>query len=64
MYSRCLRCNAGEFLYISQHDLSEMTKLPLDSPAPHSHDSYSNDQKARSWTLRMCGIFYVTETVR
>jgi len=52
VFSRCIRCNGSDFLFISQNDMSEMTRIPLATQAPHSHDSYTNDQKARSWTLR------------
>lgn len=41
-------------MYVSQNDMSEMAKIPVQKPVPHSHDSYLNDQKSRSWTLRMC----------
>ncbi|KAG4074788.1 hypothetical protein HA402_006427 [Bradysia odoriphaga] len=51
-FSRCIRCNGNEFLYVTQNEMSEMTRIPLATPAPQSHDSYLNDQKARSWTLR------------
>lgn len=54
VFSRCLRCNGSEFLFVSQIEMSEMTRIPLATHVPHSHDSYLNDQKARSWTLRTC----------
>lgn len=51
-FSRCIRCNGNEFLYVTQSEMSEMTRIPLATPTPQSHDSYSNEQTARSWTLR------------
>lgn len=54
VFSRCLRCNGSEFLFVTQTEMSEMTRIPLVTQAPHSHDTFLNDQKARSWTLRKC----------